>query len=379
MNLFRNKIVFTMKAGTETPAFSLASILYIISLGYGGIQKLRGMLYGKSILKSHRLPCKVVSIGNIVVGGTGKTPMTTYVAKRIKALGYTVVVISRGYKGAAEKKEALVSDGKTIFLGPEIAGDEPFMLACRLEGIPVIVGRDRFAAGMLAVQHFHPDVVVLDDGFQHLRLARDVDFVLLDYVQPFGNSHLLPRGMLREPVASLYRSDACILTRTKMDSTSAPGSAVDRLRTIVPQCPVFSSFHTPYYYAIPAATKTAFDQLSKRPYADDFNFLIGRSVMAFSGIARNDDFRQTVEAMDCIAKGFLEFPDHHRYSERDMSRITQTAKKTTAEILITTEKDYARIPADTVWPLDLVVIGVEISFGDDEQRFDEFLKQGLED
>jgi len=368
-----------MKGGAETPIVSLASILYMVSLGYGGIQKLRWMLYGKNILKSRRLPCKVVSIGNIAVGGTGKTPMTIYVANRIKALGYTVAVLSRGYKGEAEKKGALVSDKKTIFLGPEIAGDEPFMLACRLEGIPVIVGRDRFAAGMLAVQHFRPDVVVLDDGFQHLRLARDMDFVLLDYIQPFGNSHLLPRGMLREPIASLSRSDACILTRTKMDSSSASGSAVDRLQTVVPQCPVFSSFHTPYYYTIPAATKAPFDRLSKQPCADDFNFLTGRSVMAFSGIARNDDFRQTIEALNCIKTGFLEFPDHHRYSEKDISIITQAAKKATAEILVTTEKDYARIAADTVWPLDLVVIGVRISFGEEEQRFDDFLKQGLVD
>jgi tetraacyldisaccharide 4'-kinase len=290
-----------------------------------------------------------------------------------------VVVISRGYKGEAEKKEALVSDGRTIFIGPEMAGDEPFMLACRLQGIPVIVGRDRFAAGMLAIQHFHPKVVVLDDGFQHLSLARDMDFVLLDYIRPFGNSHLLPRGMLREPTASLYRSDACILTRTKMDSSSAPGSTVDRLQAIVPQCPVFSSFHTPYYYTIPAATKASLDQLSKQPYADDLNFLTGRTVMAFSGIARNDDFRQTVKALNCKATGFMEFPDHHRYSKKDISTITQAAKKTAAETLLTTEKDYARIAAETVWPLDLIVIGVEISFGEDKLRFDEFLKQGLVD
>ncbi|MGD8763328.1 MAG: tetraacyldisaccharide 4'-kinase [Desulfobacteraceae bacterium] len=379
MGLLRNKIESTMKGGTETPIVSFASILYMISIGYGGIQRLRGMLYGKNILKSRRLPCKVVSIGNIAVGGTGKTPMTIDVANRIKALGYTVVVISRGYKGEAEKKEALVSDGKTIFLGSEIAGDEPFMLACRLQGMPVIVGRDRFAAGMLAVKHFHPEVVVLDDGFQHLRLARDMDFVLLDYIRPFGNSHLLPRGILREPIAALYRSDACILTRTNMDSSSAPGSVVDRLQAEVPQCPVFSSSHTPYYYAIPAATKAPFDQLSRQPSADDFTFLTGRTVMAFSGIARNDDFRQTIEALNCKATGFLEFRDHHRYSETDITRIIQAAKKITAEILITTEKDYARIAAETVWPLDLIVIGVKISFGEDERRFDDFLKKRLAD
>jgi tetraacyldisaccharide 4'-kinase len=164
-----------------------------------------------------------------------------------------------------------------------------------------------------------------------------------------------------------------------MGSSSAPGSAVDRLQAKIPQCPVFSSFHTPYGYIIPAATRVPFDQLSRQPYDDDFTFLKGRTVMAFSGIARNDDFRQTVEALNCKATGFLEFPDHHRYSEADISRIIQAAKKITAEILITTEKDYARITAEKVWPLDLMVIGVKISFGEDEQRFDEFLKRGLLD
>jgi tetraacyldisaccharide 4'-kinase len=366
-----------MNFGAKTPIISLASILYMISLGYGGIQKLRGMLYGKNIFESHRLPCKVVSIGNIAVGGTGKTPMTIYVANRIKELGYTVVVISRGYKGQAEKTEAVVGDGQTIFLGPDIAGDEPFMLACRLQEIPVIVGRDRFAAGMLAIQEFHPDVIVLDDGFQHLKLARDLDFVLLDYIQPFGNFHLLPRGTLREPIGSLSRSDACILTRTRTDSSSVHGSSVGRLRALVPQCPLFLSFHTPYFYTIPAGTKAPFGQLSKRPCSEDFSFLTGRKVMAFSGIARNDDFRQTVETLTGVATGFFEFPDHHRYSEKDVSKITQAAKNTMAEMLVTTEKDYARISPDMAWPLELIVIGVKISFGEGQQEFDEFLKERL--
>ncbi len=368
-----------MKGGAETPIISLASILYMMSLGYGGIQKLRGLFYRKNVFKPRRLPCKVVSIGNITVGGTGKTPMTIYVANRIKELGYTVVVISRGYKGQAEKTEAMIGDGKVIFLGPDIAGDEPFMLACRLQDIPVIVGRDRFAAGMLAMHDVHPDVIVLDDGFQHLKLARDLDFVLLDYIQPFGNSHLLPRGTLREPVDSLSRSDACILTRTKISSSSAQRSAVNQLRVLVPQCPVFSSFQIPYYYTIPAATKAPFEQLSKQPCSDHFKVLAGRRVIAFSGIARNDDFRQTVEGFHCDATGFFEFPDHHPYSERDFSDITQAAKKTAAEMLITTEKDYARIASHIAWPLDLIVIGVKVSFGEDEQRFDEFLKQRLAD
>jgi len=375
MNVLRKKIEAVMAGANKAPVMSLASVLYMISVGYGGIQKLRGAWYRQLSSASKRLPCKVVSVGNIAVGGTGKTPMTYYVANRIKHFGYRVAVISRGYKGGAEKTETAVSDGQIILVGPEIAGDEPYTLACRLRGVPVIVGRNRFAAGKLAVTTFEPDVIVLDDGFQHMKLARDIDLVLLDYRQPFGNLHLLPRGILREPVAAMKRADAFILTR----AAGIPAPVAERLKTTAPQCPVFTSAHKPYFYRVPCQAKASLAELTDPVISNPPDFLARRRVMAFSGIARNDEFRQTVDNLQCHLTRVLQFPDHHLYADSDFKSIIRAAKQTSAEFIITTEKDYARFGHRTTWPLELIVVGVRISFGKDEQDFDAFLRKRLAD
>ncbi|MGA8180790.1 MAG: tetraacyldisaccharide 4'-kinase, partial [Desulfobacterales bacterium] len=190
------------------------SLLSMASKVYGGAAKLKRIFYEKSILKSKKLSCPVVSIGNITAGGTGKTPMAIYVANIARDLGYKVAIISRGYKGKAEKNGGIVSDGKALLMTAEIAGDEPYMMAARLRDVPIIVGKNRFKAGRLAIRKFEPDILVLDDGFQHLKLQRDLDLVLLDYRKPFGNGHLLPRGVMREPASALSCAAAIILTRS---------------------------------------------------------------------------------------------------------------------------------------------------------------------
>jgi tetraacyldisaccharide 4'-kinase len=377
MNAMRKKIETIMTGAGKAPVMSLASVLYMISVGYAGIQKLRGAWYRRQLSSSKRLPCKVISVGNITVGGTGKTPMTMHVANRMKRFGYRVAVLSRGYKGGAEQTETVVSDGQQILMGPEIAGDEPYMHACRLPGIAVIVGKNRFAAGMLAMNTFQPDVIILDDGFQHVRLARDIDLVLLDYRQPFGNLHLLPRGTLREPLKSLTRADAFVLTRSTVGPQIGSLSAADRLKSIAPHCPVFLSSHNLYFYSVPRRAKASLADLTRQAISNPPDFLARRRVLAFSGLARNDDFKQSVDNFDCDVTRFLQFPDHHPYSDSDFGSITRAAKQTSAEFLITTEKDYARIAQRTDWPLELIVIGVKISFGKDEERFDEFLKERL--
>jgi len=169
-------------------------LLMFLSMLYGFAVKLRTILYDKKIVKSRKLPCAVISIGNLTVGGTGKTPMTIYIAKLLKGLGYQPAVISRGYKGLAENKGGVVSDRQKVILSPEFAGDEPFMMAQNLKEIPVLVGADRFQIGMTAVTQFSLDVIILDDAFQHRRLYRDLDIVLVDDKSLFGNGYLLPRG-----------------------------------------------------------------------------------------------------------------------------------------------------------------------------------------
>ena len=192
----------------------LVLFLSMASKVYGGVVKIRRIFYKNGILISKKLSCPIISIGNITVGGTGKTPMTIYVAQVVKNLGYKVAIISRGYKGKAEKIGGIVSDGKGLLMTPENAGDEPYLMANRLKDVQVIVGKNRFDAGRLAIRKFDPDVIVLDDGFQHLMLQRDLDMVLLDYHRPFGNGHLLPRGVMREPVSALLHADAIILTKS---------------------------------------------------------------------------------------------------------------------------------------------------------------------
>jgi len=377
LNNIKKKIenIMTGKGGSNFS--SVEFLLFIISLSYGGLVKLRSAAYQKGIIKSKKLPCKVISIGNITVGGTGKTPMTIYMAELVQRLGYDVVVISRGYKGELEKIGGIVSNGKKVLMGPEKAGDEPFMLAARLKNISVIVGKNRFEAGMQAVKKFNPDVIVLDDAFQHLKLKRDIDLVLLDSNSPFGNLNLLPRGILREPVSVLLRADALIMTRSGRASETEMKKSLTGLKEFTRSKPVFKTSHAPYAYIVKKGKHIPFESISTSSFLYDFNFLKDRRVFAFAGIARNDDFIHTVKSFKCDIADFLGFEDHHQYSKDDLEKILRLAEKENVEFLITTEKDYARIAHRVKWPVDLLVAGVEISFGNDDKVFNDFIKERL--
>jgi len=366
-----------MTGERESNFSSVEFLLFILSLFYGGLVKLRSAAYQGGIIKPKSLPCTVISIGNITAGGTGKTPMTLYIAELVHRLGYKVAVISRGYKGGLEKTGGIVSDGQAILIEPEDAGDEPFMLASRLKGIPVIVGKNRFEAGKLAIRKFNPDIIVLDDAFQHLKLKRDINLVLLDAKRPFGNSYLLPRGILREMPSSLFRSDAFILTRFGLAAEIEVQNSLTGLKPFVQSKPVFKTSHAPYAYIVKKGNLVPFESISRNSFLHDFDFLRDRRVYAFAGIARNDDFLHTIESFHCDIVNFLEFEDHHKYSDYDLNRIFGLTEKTNVEFLITTEKDYARIANRTTWPTDLVVIGIEISFIDDSKAFADFIKIAL--
>jgi tetraacyldisaccharide 4'-kinase len=373
----RNKIESIMIGPGEAPLGSLATVLFWLSRVYGGLQNLRSHAYRHHLIASRRLPCRVVSIGNITVGGTGKTPMTLFVAERLRQSGYRVVVISRGYGGSARKTGTIISDAQGVCADPETAGDEPYLLASHLKGIPVIVGRNRYCVGQMAMDRFQPQVIVLDDGFQHMRLVRDVDLVLLDYHKPFGNCHLLPRGTLREPQSALERSDAIVLTRCPQPPR-AQSSPTDRLlKYPSQQTPVFASSHAPCLYRLPGNKRASAAELSLSDIVDQPGVIPRNPVVAFSGIARNDDFRQTLDALGFNIARFIEFPDHHWYADRDLATIEQAAGQSSATRLVTTEKDFVRIAHRKTWPLELVVVGVRISFGQDEDRFLSFLKNRI--
>ncbi len=335
MNYLKDKVQSAMTA--DKSRFNpFHALLYLLSGIYGAALRGRRFLYRRQLLKTSRLPCRVVSIGNITVGGTGKTPMTIYVARLAQQLGYKVAVISRGYKGGAEKKGGIVSDGETIRMTPETAGDEPYLLAQSLKGIPVLVGRNRFASGMRAIQMFGIDVAVLDDAFQHIGLKRDIDLVLLDGRRPLGNAHLLPRGTLREPADALLRCDAVILTRSPKEKTAT----AETIRKMVFRQPVFSSCHVPMIARV-VGPKAAAGQMAPSAFAPDE--LKPLRVFAFCGLADNLNFKDSLTEMGSQLAGFSGFPDHHFYTDNDLAAILQAARQSGAEIMATTEKDFTKV------------------------------------
>jgi tetraacyldisaccharide 4'-kinase len=373
----KKKIESVMSSQGATSVSRLASLLLVISTFYGTAQKLRANCYRQNILRPQKLPCKVISVGNMTVGGTGKTPMTIYVAQKLQQLGTRVAVISRGYKGGAESSGGVVSDGRNLLMGPEQAGDEPFLIAGRLENIPVIVGKNRFAAGMLAIRKFQSEVIVLDDAFQHLKLRRDIDIVLLDYTRPLGNTHLLPRGILREPVSALRRATACILTRSPTGPDEAAATIPAGIKAYMPDIPIFTSSHHPYMYTVKSAIPTPFNAISHFIAPHDSDQIKYKKVYGFSGIARNDDFQRTVATLGFTPMGFFEFSDHHKYSRDDLKKMIRIAQAAGADCLITAEKDHARIAHQKPLSMDLVVVGVRIEFCGNGQDFISFIESRL--
>jgi tetraacyldisaccharide 4'-kinase len=354
-----------------------APFLSMASRVYGGAAKLRRTFYNSGVFKSKRLPCFIISIGNIVVGGTGKTPMTMYVAETAEKLGYKTVIISRGYKGKAERHGGVVSDGRSLLMTPEVAGDEPYMMAARLKDVPVVVGKDRVKMGRLAIREFKPDVLVLDDGFQHLKLQRDLDLVLLDYRNPFGNGHLLPGGILREPVSSLLWADAIILTKSEGARDKKTLSSIEKI-SFEGKSPVYQAIYDPFVYKVITGKKNKFGINMQRASGNHSESIKGQPVFAFSGLADNHQFRRTVEGLKCKISGFMEFPDHYWYTEQDLKNILAAAQKSGSDCLVTTEKDYVRFMKNIEWSAELFVIGIEIDFGPDKERFDDFIKSRIE-
>ncbi|MGB5159169.1 tetraacyldisaccharide 4'-kinase [Desulfobacterium sp. N47] len=368
MNIIRKKIEAVMYSGRQ-PRFSpLESMLFVFSFIYGILIKIRCALYSKGIFKQKKLSCKVISVGNVTVGGTGKTPMTIYLAKMFAGHGYKVAVVSRGYRGKCEKKGGVVSTGKEILMGPELSGDEPFMMAARLENVPVVVGQNRFKSGRMAIKNFDIDIILLDDGFQHIKLFRDINILLLDHSHPFGNYHLIPRGILREPLVSVKRADAFILTGSSPDETKAENF----LDSISQSRAIFETYSSYYYFNAGKEISIDWRSSFKKDLSKDYIRIAGKKVVAFSGIAINENFKKTIEEFKCELVDFYGFPDHYYYSADDIEKISQSAKKSGAQFVITTEKDFARMGGKFAFPVDLIVVGVSVNFKD-ENSFKSFI------
>jgi len=359
----------------------LRRALSIVSIGYGLVVQHRRKRFDVQHPRVQKLPCPVISVGNITLGGTGKSPMTVYIARFLQHQGLRPAVLSRGYRGGAEKTGGVVSDGVTIRLAADMAGDEPLMMAHQLKGVPILVGKDRYKSGMKAILEFSVNVLVLDDAFQHHRLFRDINLVLLDHEQPFGNGRVVPAGPLREPVPALRAADAILLTRYKMDGASHPvqPSGIAQMRQFVPyETPIFRSGHRACIRGIwPASCRTHPSDLFSTPPVSDIT-LSGNCLFAFSGIARNADFRESVQNMGYSLAGFLAYSDHHHYSPRDIDHILGQAADVDADMLVTTEKDACRLAGQVDWPLPLGIVGIDIAFQKpDDAAFLQFLQDRL--
>jgi tetraacyldisaccharide 4'-kinase len=270
----------------------------------------------------------VVCVGNLSVGGTGKTPTVLALAGAAVGAGLRAAVLLRGY-GREGRGVRVVSDGRHVQVGWREAGDEAVLLAQRLVGVPVVVGEDRLATGHLIVERFDPQVIFLDDGFQHRRLHRDADLVLLDSTDPFAGG-LLPRGRLREPLSGLRRASAILLTRA--DQGGDPEGLRRRVAAVAPGCPVGRAVLRPLRLQDLAAG-------SHRPLTE----LRGCRVLAVSGIGNPESFHRTLQDAGAILSGSLTYPDHHAFTEADRRRMGEVARRSGASWIATTEKDAVRL------------------------------------
>ena len=294
----------------------ITHILYPFSFLYEALVKVRLSLYKKGLLTQHILPGFVISVGNLSVGGTGKTPLVIKIAEWAKQKGYKVGILSRGYKGNY-KDMLLVSDGKRLKSSVFSSGDEPYLMARRLREVVICVSKDRAKAGKFISKMHNVDFFILDDGFQHLRLKRDLDIVLLSK-RDIISKRVLPSGPLREPLSHLKRADVLIATE-KIDPS------------LIGEKRLFFAQYVPKRLFFPEKEEACLD------------FLRGKRVIAFAGIARPERFKETLERLGAKVVFFKRFPDHHWFSEKDLAEIFSLKKRLRAELILTTEKDWVRL------------------------------------
>lgn len=293
-------------------------LLWPLSLLYALVTLVRNLGYDWGIFRIHKVNPKVISIGNITVGGTGKTPTTLFLAQWLKDRGESVVILSRGY-GRSSSGPVIVSDGHTIMATVSESGDEPQLLARRLQGVPVVVDEDRVRGARLAESHFCPSVILLDDGFQHRRLHRDLDILLFKKPPIFGNGFLLPAGPLRESKRSVNRA------QVYWNNFSA------------------SQEHWPLSDSGKPFIKASIRARSVYTFEEQSVDLSGQKVFACCGIAQPKSFEQTVAALNADIVGFKAFSDHHNYTEEDIKEIESIRKDSGANYVVTTEKDFVKL------------------------------------
>lgn len=290
----------------------------------------------------------MICVGNITTGGTGKTPTVIALAKWLSSHEWgqisdlsskrskgdrfqicpRIAILSRGYKRRSRAPVLAVSDGNEILSTPQDAGDEPYLIASALKGVPVIAGKDRHRSGRYAIERFGTELFVLDDGYQHIRLHRDINILLIDASNPFGNGCLLPRGILREPLRAISRADCIIISRVN----EGMGEDIESLiRAYNRNAPVF------------LASFRATDIRDLKGGSLGLNYIAGKSLLLFSGIGNPHSFKRSVQDHGGKIKGEIVYPDHYWYTEKDKDRILKEARGLSVDAIVTTEKDAVRL------------------------------------
>jgi tetraacyldisaccharide 4'-kinase len=338
-------------------------LLTPLAIGFRLGVTLRATAYRRGWCKTHRLNRPVVSVGNLTVGGAGKTPLVRSIAERLLNRGWNPSILTRGYGRGRGAEMVVLKPGPERRVDAREVGDEPALLAKALPEVPIVICTDRYRAGRLAEEHFAVDVHLLDDGFQHWTLARDVDIVALDVTQELSDWALLPAGRLREPCSALERAHLVVLTRTELGDAR---TLEDRVRRINPRARVFLST---------TALRGFVDAQSGGPFP--VQDLRGKPLCAFCGIGNPGAFFAGVRQWGFSAVAEEVFPDHHVYSPSDLLRLATRAREAGAAALLTTEKDVANFPPG--WsceiPVAACVIEMEIR---DVEAFEDALLGRLE-
>jgi len=307
---------------------------------------MRLSLYGWGVLKQKKFQARIISVGNITVGGTGKTPLVIYLAEKLKERNEKVAILSRGYR--RKRKEMVELSHKSVerFNWQEV-GDEPYLMARRLSDVPILVTKHRKISGRYAIEKYGVQFLILDDGFQHLKLFRDLDILVIDSTHPFDNGKLLPAGGLREPLSSLKRADVLVLTKT--DQAENKEELIRVLRNYNPQAPIVESIYGIH----------SIERLWEKTHIDTED-MEEKKVLAFSGIGNPFSFENSLDQLRVRILRHRIFPDHFPYSRKDILGLEEDAKSLGADFLITTEKDSVRIPLINQLEIPILVLKITL-------------------
>ena len=369
------EVIFEQRKGKR--AALMRGLLFSLSKVFEVAVKFRRFLYNVRILRDSTLGVQVIAIGNLTVGGTGKTPVVEKFARELQDQGRQVAILSRGYRSKPpplsrrlinkllfredRTPPRIVSDGKSLLLDSETAGDEPYMLASNLKDVVVLVDKDRVKSGRYAIEKFGCDTLLLDDGFQYWKLqGRRRDIVLIDRQQPFGNERMLPRGTLREPPSHLARARWIFITKSDGNTEELR----KRIALHNPTAPVIECIHHPMYFE---------DVFTGERLG--IEFLQGKKVASFSGIAQPESFEKSLVNIGAELVYSKRFADHHRFTQQEVINAINRSKKRQAQLIITTQKDAVRFPKIDRRDIPILFMRVEIKILKGAKDFHDCVRQ----